>query len=405
MFSLKKIVLESLSVETLLSILETHKSSIPTNLICHITAHLAVHVYDYIHKSTNSIIDEYHKCKYSCATFFWKICDSLQAAVNTKCFIHFLQSVRLYCEEQLELNFDEGLHFYTLMILIPLILPSYPLLPTQVKNPKVYYDFYTDITDLFQKNMEAFNPIAKTIVSDRVVPGELTKNKCYPLLKIDRVESQYGEAIVASILIKNVSRKLYLPKVYAKMTDENLEKINDESFDLKYLGPEGLSHKYTLVRRDFKEKKNNLKKIKKQKDESDEEESSSSKPKKNIKKRKDESDEEEPSSSRTKKNIKKRKDYSDEEESSSSKSFKKPNVKRKKNDLAEEDFSSITKKKTVPKKKIIKRKEESLLYSEDEANDDDEVETEEEDFLKPKKSKKVQPKTIFKKISESDDSD
>lgn len=51
------------------------------------------------------------------------------------------------------------------------------------------------------QEMEDFNPIAKEITSDRIVGSELSKNNLYNLIKLERIESKFGDAIIASILV------------------------------------------------------------------------------------------------------------------------------------------------------------------------------------------------------------
>ncbi|CAH0386587.1 unnamed protein product [Bemisia tabaci] len=108
----------------------------------------------------------------------------------------------------------------------------------------------------------------------------LNRRGTYPLLKTERVEFPFGEAIIVSILIKNVTRKLYLPKIYnSNLSDEALEKTNDNVYDLKYLGPEGKSHKYTFVSKAKLKKRNQEKSM-----ESNEEEGKTKKEQKFSKK-------------------------------------------------------------------------------------------------------------------------
>lgn len=79
--------------------------------------------------------------------------------------------------------------------------------------------------------------------------SDLVKNKTYLLLKLEKLETHFGEGILASLLVKNNVRKIYLPKIYAtKLSEDDVEEINEGSFEIRYLGPEGLSHKYTLVK-------------------------------------------------------------------------------------------------------------------------------------------------------------
>ncbi|CAH0394708.1 unnamed protein product [Bemisia tabaci] len=146
--------------------------------------------------------------------------------------------------------------------------------------------------------MEEFNSIHKLVNNDTISPTEHNKNKTYPLLKLERTDSKYGDATIASILIKNVVRKVFLPKVYTSdLSDEAIEKINDEAYNLKYLGPEGKSHKYVLTTKP-KTKKTSQKKV-----ESDEEEEKPKKKKKVSKK--EELDEDDEKEKKRKKNTKK----------------------------------------------------------------------------------------------------
>lgn len=264
LLSLKNLSVNSMSVQYLLLVFETQ--ALPSTITTVLLTSLANNMYDHIH--FNVVCDEHHKCNFSCALPFWEACGMLRQKLTRSQYIRFLFQVENYCDTILELNPDEGLRFYSLMLVLPIVVGFLRFFSES--NPSKDYDGSVTFGVLQKMDVLAeFNPISSLIVADRIKPSELKKNSKYPILKLERVDGNWGEVILASILVKNVTRKLYLPQIYTEnLSDRCINKINNDAFELKFLGPQGSSNKYELVQKE-KSIKKPQKKVTKKADESD----------------------------------------------------------------------------------------------------------------------------------------
>ncbi|CAH0394962.1 unnamed protein product [Bemisia tabaci] len=83
--------------------------------------------------------------------------------------------------------------------------------------------------------MEAFNKVElSTPVVESIHARDLELGVRYPLQKLEKTFTKYGDAILAFIPISSEeTRKLFLPKPYVKsMTEENINEINAGKFDI-----------------------------------------------------------------------------------------------------------------------------------------------------------------------------
>lgn len=99
--------------------------------------------------------------------------------------------------------------------------------------------------------MELFN--ANIFVHKRIKPENLIIGQSYPLEKLERVNTEFGEGIVAKIKQDDESVIIFLPGYFTtKLTAAAIEEINSKKdIDLVYNGPSVSSHKYYLRTRAF----------------------------------------------------------------------------------------------------------------------------------------------------------
>lgn len=95
--------------------------------------------------------------------------------------------------------------------------------------------------------MEQFN--ANFFDARRIKPEDLVVGHAYPLVKLERVNSEFGDGIVAKLKLGDEIVFIYLPRHYStKLGDAALDEINDKTnhFNLVYKGPSGKTYKYLL---------------------------------------------------------------------------------------------------------------------------------------------------------------
>lgn len=92
-----------------------------------------------------------------------------------------------------------------------------------------------------------FNPIR------RIRAADLTIGQKYPIRRLDRVDSKFGEAILASIMFEDEHCQIYLPQYFTRRySDDQLYNMSCDLYDLIYEGPLGRSHKFQIRERNDK---------------------------------------------------------------------------------------------------------------------------------------------------------
>ncbi|CAH0388793.1 unnamed protein product [Bemisia tabaci] len=82
-------------------------------------------------------------------------------------------------------------------------------------------------------------------------PSELHRGERFPLEKMIRINTEYGETILAYIDYHGTQRKIYLPKSYSDtVTDDGLREINQKQLDIVFVGPHHKTYRYRVEPRE-----------------------------------------------------------------------------------------------------------------------------------------------------------
>ena len=81
--------------------------------------------------------------------------------------------------------------------------------------------------------------------------GALKQNVPYPIERAERVQTKYGETVLATLRAESPQAflKVFLPRRYGVLfSDEELQRINEKtlSLSLKYLGTHASTNSYML---------------------------------------------------------------------------------------------------------------------------------------------------------------
>ena len=84
-----------------------------------------------------------------------------------------------------------------------------------------------------------------------VSPDELQLNGKYRITSVNRIETKdFGAKIVATIMVNDKLRDIFLPGRFTALTDSDVSSLNDEfqtnNRFLVFLGKSGKSHRYDL---------------------------------------------------------------------------------------------------------------------------------------------------------------
>ena len=82
--------------------------------------------------------------------------------------------------------------------------------------------------------MEAFNKVPVKPVYEQIRATELEVGRRYPLEKLEKTCTRYGNALLAFIFIDGEPKKIFLPKIYAdSLSDQTINDVNENgNFDL-----------------------------------------------------------------------------------------------------------------------------------------------------------------------------
>ncbi|CAH0392140.1 unnamed protein product [Bemisia tabaci] len=84
----------------------------------------------------------------------------------------------------------------------------------------------------------------------RVSGADLKSVKRYQLKKMEKRETKFGIQLMAWFQRKGKDCFIYLPKEYAKLSDEYIAKINKKPHDLICIGPYFKSYKFAVKPRE-----------------------------------------------------------------------------------------------------------------------------------------------------------
>lgn len=99
--------------------------------------------------------------------------------------------------------------------------------------------------------MDALNNHELYVPPRTLKPKDLVEGKPYPLVKMMRVMTKFGGALLAHIMFTQDEKcGIFLPQSYAKaLTDEALAEINSKTMDLILVGAHYKTFKYELKER------------------------------------------------------------------------------------------------------------------------------------------------------------
>ena len=86
---------------------------------------------------------------------------------------------------------------------------------------------------------------------EQIKIGALKQNTPYPIERAERVQTKYGETVLATLRAESPQTfmKVFLPRRYGVLfSDEELRHINEKTFSLslKYLGTHASTNSYIL---------------------------------------------------------------------------------------------------------------------------------------------------------------
>jgi len=85
---------------------------------------------------------------------------------------------------------------------------------------------------------------------EQIKIGALKQHTPYPIERADRVQTKYGETVLATLRAESLQTffKVFLPRRYGVLFSEELRRINEKTvyLSLKYLGTHASTNSYIL---------------------------------------------------------------------------------------------------------------------------------------------------------------
>jgi len=92
--------------------------------------------------------------------------------------------------------------------------------------------------------MEAFNKLStlsKIYKFKAIQPGR------YDLVNIKKINTKFGETCVVTLTVNSKSVDVFLPKRYSKLTEKDIEQLNDGKYKIEYIGMVGKTPDLNIV--------------------------------------------------------------------------------------------------------------------------------------------------------------